>query len=848
VQFRHAASNGLVGGQVVNSANTSAMPHVFIGIPISIAVDANRDGNLTFGPEDGTRSDHPFVFWLNNDVDRWTTMDSSLFSDGYPLQDDLDPTLGSGIDANDTIDYRGKLDWQLDNIPGTRDLEDFSTLAINAEWLAQIQYYTNSTVYLGLKWKAVDTPAQYGPQPTIKLYWAYNMNLPLPSSYVPMVAATSPSRAGQPLFALAPLERVGVPDSPRLRPAVFKGTSGTGLFHVAPYLMPSVSPPPDDGPTTTGVLNDYLINSTVAENEVGYADGFQNVDGSYGAIKDISGVAAGITLPNPPDGANGTLVAANISTDPSAPGGVTGTDYDFVLPQSVFASVTPQHPFVYLHFEGCQRGRGELELVLLKDNGDGTVSKLADGPGLWLELKDIKELYERYTVGQGNPTVGNETVNTMMLPANTAPLSTEGLASGASPFSYDKTHPGLSIAGDANGNKYILFIHGSNLPPWDRDAFAETMLKRLYWQGYKGKFGAYQWPTPYNPTSITQYPLSFDDGDYTALLSAAPLLSLWKNQLGAYSSASPSNLYIMAHSHGNLVVGEALRQAGQQNSTVTLVNTYVACQAAVPAEAYAPSAVTSAALPFNVSNITVPGYFNTSLVNVSGNFGPDTPDIYAGWIAPTGNVTAAAAMVNFYNTNDWALHLWNANQMIKPVEAPQNTTVTVLLLPVSVSLWGKVDFLGGHIAGIRTSSNSSVYSEAPYGYAGNTSANATSTGFFKTPYWTSNSTLTGGSNTTLFLDTSNPQGNVTALPTRYEIIAFAAEARSLGLGETPGTIGNFAPQNEQSLWPSTDPLGATGSNAYNEHPWHSGEFRFDAASQNIYWNTLLGPAGFNLLP
>ena len=80
-------------------------------------------------------------------------------------------------------------------------------------------------------------------------------------------------------------------------------------------------------------------------------------------------------------------------------------------------------------------------------------------------------MYERWTVDSGGT------------PATTATLVT-------TPYQYDS-----SITAE---NNYILFVHGWNLAPWERDAFAETAFKRLYWQGYKGHFGAFQWPTDYS--------------------------------------------------------------------------------------------------------------------------------------------------------------------------------------------------------------------------------------------------------------------------------------------------------------------------------------------------------------
>jgi|SRR5208283_805378 len=71
-------------------------------------------------------------------------------------------------------------------------------------------------------------------------------------------------------------------------------------------------------------------------------------------------------------------------------------------------------------------------------------------------------MYESWTVGEGNGGT----------PATSA--------TPYSPFQYTSASP--------EANQYILFVHGWNLQPYEKDAFASTAYKRLYWQGYKGRF------------------------------------------------------------------------------------------------------------------------------------------------------------------------------------------------------------------------------------------------------------------------------------------------------------------------------------------------------------------------
>jgi len=41
----------------------------------------------------------------------------------------------------------------------------------------------------------------------------------------------------------------------------------------------------------------------------------------------------------------------------------------------------------------------------------------------------------------------------------------------------------------------IVFVHGWRMGAWDYLNFSETMLKRLYWQGFHGRFVSIRWDT-----------------------------------------------------------------------------------------------------------------------------------------------------------------------------------------------------------------------------------------------------------------------------------------------------------------------------------------------------------------
>ena len=265
---------------------------------------------------------------------------------------------------------------------------------------------------------------------------------------------------------------------------------------------------------------------------------------------------------------------------------------------------------------GVSNGMGGLNLTIADTNGNPIAQTTS-----YVQILDIKQMYERYTVGD-IPSVA---------PTNTA-LPAENGPPGSLPFQYG-TSPGP-------GTPYILFVHGFNLPLWLKDRFAETEFKRLYWQGYEGRFGSFRWPTTLQTKSDT---MAFDDSEWQAWTSAPGLLGL----LTSLNHQYPGQVYLTAHSHGNVVAGEALRLAGSNG----VVNTYIAMQAAVDAHTYDQ---TTPARP-----ITWP-------------FAYRTPDRYGQYYTNGAScyfdgVRGAGTYVNFFNTNDWALNTtWPTDQSSKP--------------------------------------------------------------------------------------------------------------------------------------------------------------------------------------
>jgi hypothetical protein len=270
------------------------------------------------------------------------------------------------------------------------------------------------------------------------------------------------------------------------------------------------------------------------------------------------------------------------------------------------------------HFIWCgvTNGTGQLTLTIADANSNVLAQTSA-----FIQIKDIKQMYERWTVGDESGVA----------PRTNAVLTTEGLPAGIQAFQYGPTtDPSIP---------YILHVHGYNMTPWAKDRFAETEYKRLYWQGYQGRFGAFNWPT-------SERFFQFGSSESEAWESGQGLL----NKLEDLNNEYPSRVYLTVHSLGNVVAGEALRLATNQ-----VANTYDAMQGAVSAHTYDP---------------TTPEY-TIPYIDDSG-----TPDCYAlYWTngAPCYFKTSAGAgrYVNFFNGGDFALSIaWLNFQDLKPVLNP----------------------------------------------------------------------------------------------------------------------------------------------------------------------------------
>lgn len=232
----------------------------------------------------------------------------------------------------------------------------------------------------------------------------------------------------------------------------------------------------------------------------------------------------------------------------------------FIFPASFWSGLNAVKTKKYLLFEVS--GEGEGQLVLTVHNSDGT--EIGESSGVWLNLKNVRKLYERAKISVDAPNIPNPWnnpdppfLNWVWDPWNWLP--------DIDPYVEAKT---------------IVFIHGWRMPYDEYISWADSSYKRLWHVGYKGRFYAFRWPTysgenngldpvPGAPPGVETY----NPSEYRAWLSG-PAFSNFVNSL-----PNSSARYLIAHSMGNVISASAL--LNNMN-----VKRYAMCNSAMAAMAY----------------------------------------------------------------------------------------------------------------------------------------------------------------------------------------------------------------------------------------------------------------------
>jgi len=271
---------------------------------------------------------------------------------------------------------------------------------------------------------------------------------------------------------------------------------------------------------------------------------------------------------------------------------------DFIFTKHTFTGLDKSQSKLFLLFEGVSEGKGELRLVFLKKNSDGSWQSMGEGPGVWLDLKNIRRMYVR---AYSTPLPENfplpwEPAATTHPPA--FPYSEENIpamGNGSLSIHDDKLGYGmgdsietvpLEYSYDApldEQKKCVVFVHGIDLTVAEQQGYAQSFYKRLWWEGYRGRLVAFRWCTTLDdwktfvPGLGRENTSFFNSGEYRSWKGGASLrkyVAHLREELG-----SDEIISVAAHSLGNACVGEALWQGMQ-------VNSYVAMEAAVPLSCY----------------------------------------------------------------------------------------------------------------------------------------------------------------------------------------------------------------------------------------------------------------------
>jgi len=437
--------------------------------------------------------------------------------------------------------------------------------------------------------------------------------------------------------------------------------------------------------------------------------------------------------------------AAQLTDPTQRPGTCMGeANSTLTLPGWAVNEALQNFATIYCLFEAGSAGTGALQVELLR-NGD-----VVGRAKVYLKLRPLTEMYDHFTAG--------DTTATGVIPASTAQqIGTCQLT-------------GLD-------DDYILFVHGWRMQEWERRRFAETAFKRLWWQGYKGRFGLFSWPTEWVsswqvwPTPIPPYMLldmgNFNRSEQQAWKSGTALGKLLAYNLNAGQHAG--KVRVFAHSMGNVVVGEALRQLAVGGWT-NVVQTYVSCQGALASHAYDPQATVRM---LTRKNPSVPGgelfYVDDGTRNLYSEY-PVAPGSPYFTVAGMGGV---ANFVNYRNHRDFALGNWEYNQSVKPDSGYQWSA-------------GNDFFIGSKVLAYYANGN---------------------------PYYQDVVTT-----------------NLLPIPDHFEIFAHAAEARCYATGAQPWLAGPFSGEVDLNAPPYSfdDP---------SSH--HSAQFNSSIQVRWSFWQKLL---------
>ena len=287
---------------------------------------------------------------------------------------------------------------------------------------------------------------------------------------------------------------------------------------------------------------------------------------------------------------------------------------------------------VYLIYEGVKSGEGRITADLSYEN-----KNIGESGALYSEVIDIRAMYEQKRV-QASANFPGPDISTYTAPSGVTTID-------------DPLNSPIDRAWDedTDNKSYTICLHG-----WDKTWYAarsdeQTIFKRMWQRGFKGRYIGFYWPTKTGKKTYNQ-------SEYVAWNCGIALKALIDSLPADYKKN------VIAHSMGNIVAGSALAHgAGIAN--------YAILNSAVPAQCYYPGhSQESARWQWLDPSMFVSGapkipYYAWDHEELS-----DDPVYgacgYKGKIPPT-----SANLINYYLTNDEATtNVWEANHWANEID------------------------------------------------------------------------------------------------------------------------------------------------------------------------------------
>ncbi len=537
-----------------------------------------------------------------------------------------------------------------------------------------------------------------------------------------------------------------------------------------------------------------------------------------------------------------------------------------------------------LIFEACRAGKAWLELRAIDVKGN-----IVAFDRVYVHLTPLTEWYHTYSYdipGFPDFDAGRGAIP-LQSPAHRQPAN-------------------WAKAPHAFKDHTVVFVHGYNMPIWEKRAFAETAYKRMWWNGYRGNFVQVSWPTTFgNPALFGDPPLAYNGFGASVLygLHSGERLAALIPQL-PQDIVGCGDIHVVAHSHGNLVVANALRIL-----PANTVKSYVAMQAALGCDALkADGSVMEDKQWIGGSDEENPndkrieidpdyeglGYALANGLAVPTTKGFLTPNLAGGFFDNGGDAgggllfRGAQKVINVYNRNDWALgaYIWEWNELFKPMRgmrpsqgwsqiyeysnstdefgsgpygAPDNDPLRELRL-YHRDVLTRLD-----VDGVVNGEYSHCYLRNLTPLPWNDPTDATAVVIQNYPFEIGQQYAVPYNGPRTDYVGPLPEVNVytvvdynpNRMHRRYEAMAYILEARRQAMGRTrlveSGRIANL---NARDKWieyvdRSRDPgdnlnKNGTAGTEFRQHVYHSGEFNCTVMEMSFYWSSVLDQLGIEM--